>query len=444
VTGDAPVGTTGLTAATLRELAEVAGSLMRAGYEPDAVSVALGLNIAHTGYLPVTVKPPEEETADEQPALPAPAPAPEEEPAPETPPPGEEEEDGDDEADALTAAGGPPVTEQSRRLSRRLARIDRTLRERLTTAADAALSRALERAGNRLRTAARAADAPPEARTAAGQPGERVAATMGRAIVAALGAEERELLAGAFDRFHAQYAEWTLAAAEDAIDTAAQLAGLRRDDPTVMRAVAALRDSFADAVELSWPALEADLLTVAEGALYDPDPSAPELGEVPVTTVPPGPLRAALAVAGGLAADATGRPPLSGLTSGELLSAFLRGADCQPVEYEWSYGISARPFQPHLALDGLVFADWADERLSTAGTGGEWVGDSFAPGDHKGCHCDYGLLWSDGGRSRAEQEAVGVRSYEEQKPGKPVPGHDATLDPAVRTPNREAVPALRR
>ncbi len=440
-TADQPLGTTGMTAATLRDVAEVAGALMRAGYVPEAVSTALGLAIAHTGYLPVTVKPPEGDVEEEQPALPAPPPPAEEPPEePETPPPGGEPEG---EARALTAAAeGAPVTDLSRRLSRRLLTIDRTLRERLQAAADAALTRALERAGNRLRSRA---NGNPEARTAAaGIPGERVAAAMGRPLVAALGVEERELLAEAFDRFRGQYTEWTLAAAEEAIDTAAAIAGLSRTDPGVMRTVAALRDRFAEGVELSWPALEGELLTIAEGALYDPDPSTPELGEIPLTQVPPGPLRTALAIAGGLAADATGLPPLSGITSGALLQAFMRDASVQVVEYEWAYGISARPFLPHARLDGLVFTNWDDARLSTAGTGAEWVGGSFAPGDHKGCHCDFMPIYSDGGRARAELEAIGRAAYAEQKPGTPIPGHEATVDPRVTTPGRVAVPALRR
>jgi hypothetical protein len=425
---DEAVGQTGMSATLLAQVAVVAQTLITAGYDPDSVSSALGLEVlSHTGVVPSAAPP----------ALPA--------GGTEVPPPGEEEssppaEEETPEAENTVAAAGPPVTAQSRRLSRRLARIDRTLRERLTTAADAALNRALERAGNRLRSRA---NGNPDARTAAaGVPGERVCATLGRTVVAALGIEEADLLSEAFDRFRGQYVTWTLEAAEEAIDTAASLAGLRRDDPTVMRLVASLRDSFADAVELSWPSLQAELLTVAEGALYDPDPSTPDRGEAPSTTVPPGILRTALAIAGGLAGDATGAPPLSGITSGQLLSAFLRDGGCQPTQYEWAYGISARPFRPHQDLDGVTFTDWADPRLATdADT--SWIGASFAPGDHKGCHCDYGVLWSDGGRARAEQEAVGRRAYEEQNPGREVPGAEATVDPKVNDPDRVAVPALR-
>lgn len=419
---DEPVGTTGMSAALLGQVAVIAGNLLRAGYAPDAVTTALGLELEHTGIVPgATPAGPGGEQAvlhaESERVQPA----------------------------ALTAAAPAPapVTDRSRRLSRRLLSIDRNLRDRLTIAADAALARALERAGNRLRSRA---NGHPEARTAAaGVPGDRVAATMGRTLVAALGVEETELLAEAFDRFRGQYAEWTLAAAEEAIDTAAELAGLRRTDPAVMRLVAGLRDAFADAVELSWPALEGELLSIAEGALYDPDPSADldRRGELPSTTVPPGVLRSALAVAGGLAADASGLPPLSGLTSGRLLTAFLTEHNVTTEEHEWVYGISARPFKPHRDLDGLVFTDWDDARLRTRGTDGEWVGSSFAPGDHKGCHCDSMAVYADGVRAREELDRIGRQAYAEQNPGDPVPGNGATVDPRINRPETPT-PALRR
>jgi hypothetical protein len=409
---DEAIGTTGMSAALLAQVAVIAGNLLRAGYEPDSVGAALGLDLPHTGIVPgATPAGPPGTVGNEQPAITAAAPDP---PA--------------------------PVTDRSRRLSRRLLDIDRQLRERLTTAADAALNRALERAGNRLRSKA---NGNPEARTAsAGVPGERVAAVMGRTLVAALGAEEQELLAEAFERFRGQYTEWTLAAAEEAMDTAAELTGLRRDDPTVMRAVASLRDTFADAVELSWPALEGELLTVAEGALYEPDLSLPDRGEVPATRVPPGVLRSALAVAGGLASDATGLPPLSGLTSGRLLQTFLADRNVVAHENEWAYGISSRPFKPHRDLDGQVFTSWDDPVLATP-TEANWIGRSMAPGDHKGCHCDYMPIYSDGARARAELDELGRAAYREQKPDQLVPGWTATVDPRISSHDNR-MPDLRR
>jgi hypothetical protein len=418
-TGSSTVGGTGLDAERLRELAEIAGNLIRGGFEPFSVAEQLGLGmIEHTGHLPVTVKDTSEDTP---PALPAP-PA---EPPAEAPPPAS--------AVAVLIAAAT-ATDRSRRLSRRLTQIERTLRERIVVAADAALARALERAGNRARAAAQRD--PDTRETVAGQAPETVLASLGPAVVAALGLAEQQLLADAFARLREQYTEWTLTAAEEAIDTAAQLAGLDRSDPDVQRYIAELRDRFVENVDASWPELESGLNDLAAERLYDPDPAAPEVGELPAGQVSPGLVRDALAVAGGLPPDATGRPPLNGLTSGRLLDGFLRDAGAEVVEYEWAYGISARPFPPHAALDGLVFAGFDDDALSTAGTGAAWVGGSFAPGDHKGCHCDYMPIYTDGTDTRAAMERISRTAHVEQYPDRPLPTRQATNDPKVYRPER--------
>jgi hypothetical protein len=435
---DEPVGATGLLAGQLNTLLEIAGTAFRAGFAPDSIIERLGLDgWVHTGFRPVTVAEPEVPIIEGGPSI-----APEEPAA--LPPGGEGGGTGEEAPAATTAAGtsttGAAPTAKQRRLSRRLMQIDRDLRIKLQAAADAALHRALERAGNRLRARARGnADA---AAKVDGIPGPLVAAALGRQLVAALDADDGELLREAFDRLRSQWTEWTAASAEEAIDTAARITGLDRTDEAVQRAVAELRDSFSDAAEAAWPALEADLNDLATGLMYDPNPAADPLGELPDSLVPPGLIRAALAAVGGLASDHDGLHALSGLTSGQLLRTFMRDAGAEPVEYEWSYGISSRPFPPHEHLDGQVFADFADPVLSTAGTGGDWVGGSFAPGDHKGCHCDAAVIYADG-NTRDEQEQIGRTSYQEQKPGKTVPGWDATVDPNVTTPGRTRPPVRR-
>jgi hypothetical protein len=305
--------------------------------------------------------------------------------------------------------------------------IDRRLRERINAAADAAMHRALERAGNRVRGGAQGNE---QARVAAsGQPAERVPAALGRPLVAALGMSDDDLLADAFARLRSQYLDWTATAAEEAIDAAAQITGLDRADPEVRRVVAELRDAFAAAADTSWPALETELEALAGEYLYQPDPALPEVGELPDSLVPPGLIRSALAIAGGLAGDHSGLAPLTALTSGELLQRFMRQAGSQIAEYEWSYGISSRPFPPHQQLDGLVFSDFNDPALSTAGFPGyAWVGGSFAPGDHKGCHCDPTVIWADGASAADEAEMIGQRAYGEQNPGQPLPARRATVN----------------
>jgi hypothetical protein len=409
-TADSPVGETGMLAVQLSALFDIAGSAIRAGYAPDSVSELLGLGaFRHTGFRPVTVAEPEVPIIEGGPSSASEAP-PEAAPAAGSTPPALEA------GGATTAAGGPrprraTPTPAQRRLSRRLMAIDRRLRERLTAAADAAVQRALERAGNRVRSKANGTDA---ARPAA----------------------------EAFDKLRGQYDTWTQAATDEAINTAARIAGLSLGDPNVMRQVAALRDSFTTAAADAWPALHHGLNSLATDLLYSPDPSLPEFGEVPDAVVPPGLVRNALAAVGGLDAAHDGLKALSGLTSGTLLRSFLRDNGAVPVEYEWSYGISSRPFEPHQDLDGLVFAGYDDAALSTAGTGGEWVGDSFAPGDHAGCHCDVSLIYADG-NTRDELDALGRAAYEEQNPDETVPGWEATVDPAVNRPDN-ARPETRR
>jgi hypothetical protein len=421
-TGTDPVGATGLAPDRLQQVIAIAQAAILAGFDPLSVTEQLGLDmIEHTGHLPtqsresvVSTTPPPNAPTDTEPDEPTVTPP----PAAPTPPP--------------PASAAP--TDDSRRLSRRLTAIERTLRERIAAAADAAIARALERAGNRARAAAQRD--PQTRETVAGQPPENVLASLGQAIVAALGLEEQQLLADAFAKLREQYVDWTLTAAEEAIDAAAQLAGLDRTDPDVQRYIANLRDRFAENVDASWPTLETGLNDLAADRLYNPNPNVPEVGELPAGAVPPGLVREALAVAGGLDPAADGRPPLSGLTSGRLLDGFLRDAGTEVVEYEWAYGISARPFHPHRRLDGRVFTGFDDPALSTAGTGGEWVGGSFAPGDHKGCHCDYVPIYSDGRDTRADMERISRTAHVEQYPDRPLPVRQATVDEKVYRPER--------
>lgn len=424
---DEPVGTTGMALDRLTEVAKVASELLRWGFEPAAVQAGLGLPIEHTGLIPMTFRSEEELEKAAAPALPGQA----ANPSTVTPPPASARR-------AITAAAS--VSEAQRRLSRRLMEIDRNLRIKLQAAADAALHRALERAGNRLRAKARGNTT--AAAKVNGVPGPLVAAALGRTLVAALDADDTSLLAEAFDRLRGQWTEWTAAAADEALDTACRITGLDRDAPAVRAAVDGLRASYATSAASAWPSLEAKLNSLATDLMYDPEPGADALGELADTLVPPGLLREALAFAGGLAADATGLAPFSGFTSGDLLSGFMRDAGSEVQEYEWAYGISARPFEPHEVLDGQVFSGFDDPVLATTAES-EWIGPSLAPGDHPGCHCDYSVIWGDGTNSRDEQDAIGVAAYQEQNPGDDVPGWDATVDPAVNNPDRSR-PAVRR
>lgn len=309
-------------------------------------------------------------------------------------------------------------TEEQVRLSRRLMETDRALRERLVGACDAALARVLERAGNRVRSAAtRSAVAAGHRDRIAGIPGQHVPATLGRTVVAALGLDEAELLADEYARLRGQYVEWTTAASEDAIATCIRLLGADSNSEEIRRLVGELQGAFRDGIEAGWEFLQAGLGDVAESHLYDPEPGAPDLGELPGSLVSPSLVRGSLATAGGLHTAIGGltrdglpgaaNRGVGGLGTGELLSDFMRGQGSEIDHYEWAYGISTRVFPPHARLDGVRFPTWGADELSTTGTGGEWVGGSFAPGDHKGCHCDYLPVWADGVRQRDVLEEIG-------------------------------------
>jgi hypothetical protein len=58
------------------------------------------------------------------------------------------------------------------------------------------------------------------------------------------------------------------------------------------------------------------------------------------------------------------------------------------------------------------------------------------------CHCDYSPIYADG-NTRDEQELIGRTAYREQNPGEPVPGWEATVDPAVNRPGRTRPPVRR-
>lgn len=319
----------------------------------------------------------------------------EEEGSGEGPPPAGEPET----AAVLVAAAGDPRTE---RLSRRLTTVDRDLRARVHTAADDVLHRAVERAGNRIRSAANRDDG--LRASLSGVPAGLVAATVGRdAVTAGLGLDARQLLEDTIGGLRDRWTRWTATAAEEAIDVAADLARLDRTAGAVARQVAVLRDTFAASAEEGWRWLSARLVELAEAVLYDPAVHDPEQGEVSDAAVPVSVARAAVSIAGGRMAGVgtDGLPsvpgrPLGGIGTGDTLAVFLTAAGQQVDEYEWVYGVSSRPFEPHRAMDGRRFDGWADAAVLAPPAGSEWLGPIMAPGDHRGCGCDYAIIWADG------------------------------------------------
>lgn len=302
-------------------------------------------------------------------------------------------------ASAVTAAARRPRTTA---LGRRLAAIDRALFARLEAAASAALTRALEKAGNRIRNQAKS-DGTARAVVSSGVPGLEVAATLGPSMVGALcaagGYAEPDLLDGSFDDLAERFDTWTARAQAQARRAVASAGG----DPS---ALADLEQRQAEDRHAAGAALAVSLAGLAAARLYDPRPSAPLLGEHDSTmSVPPSIVRSAMATAGGGGGLVDANGPTGGVATGSSVRDFLTSIDgVTQSGWEWSYGDSEREFPGHLDLDGVAFAEWDDEVL-TVQPGDEWVGDHYRPADHDGCRCIAVPMFAEA-TAAADQEAA--------------------------------------
>lgn len=277
---------------------------------------------------------------------------------------------------------------------RELLEIERALRDRILVAADAALTRARERAGNRFRS--KATKDPAIAASLREYQTWDWPRQVGREQCLALGADSGFLLAEAWEELSGKFARWVLAAIDRIVPKVLKLAGKKPDD----RAGTRMREEMTARIDTAWDRLQARLTTLADRELFDRPERYPLSGEVPEFDVPPSMVRAALAEVGGLpetsgeldeyGQDPTGAQP-PGLTTGRTVAETLEASGVREVGYLWVYGITPlkRQFEPHAELEGERFASWTDPKLATAGTPNTWVGPFLHPGDHRGCMCDF-------------------------------------------------------
>lgn len=274
---------------------------------------------------------------------------------------------------------------------RDLLNIDRDLRAQLLVASNAAMERALERAGNRLRSKAVA-----QRDLVRDVPSRLVAQQLGRAITAAA-ADPDELLAGAWDQLETQFMEWGTSAQQSAVEAVYKVVG---GFTQAERTALGLRQ--ADDLGTAWEWMRGALQSLAGAKLFDPDPAAPSLGEFdPTLSVPTGLVRQAIARAGGAAGltagdqggawvtlTDSGTRPAGGIATGDVMRGVLRDHGASVEAYQWVYGPARRmrPFEPHLGLDGVVFQNFDDPVL--ANTSGFPDFAYYLPGDHAGCNCD--------------------------------------------------------
>lgn len=276
-----------------------------------------------------------------------------------------------------------------------LSTYDRVLRERLQATADAAMTRALERAGNKLRNRVRGDATARAALASAGDVRPQdVGRVLGPAVVAAL-VDDDDLFAEGFDELHQRYDEWVAATQDAALAAVADVASSAL---TEERRREIQREQEEDREE-GWLVFLAALLSFARARFTGDGDEAVEQGEFdPTAVVPASIVREALAVAGGEAIEhglddallsAMSGTPVGGVATGRLIEVTFAELGFPWTGYTWIYGLAPRQtsFVPHAALDGETFEHWDSDVLSN---GGDWPRVAhFFPGDHRYCRCDF-------------------------------------------------------
>lgn len=292
----------------------------------------------------------------------------------------------------VTAAASPRKRNRGPALSRRLLDIDRDLRARLEEACDLALNAALVKAGNRL--ANLAGKGGQETRALAASVGrDRLAATLGPAVVAALGATDEELLADAFEDIAARFDRMTATAQAAVVQ---EIAG---ELSLTVEQVEAFVARQAEARGLATVVLTAGLLGLAKERLYAPDMPLPTSGEGAGVSVPVDLVRRAVTVAGGGPAGVASQVQTAevevrgGIGIGADVYDIMSRSGARQDEYEWIYGVTraGKRFEPHVNLTGVRFGNFDDAVLVNTAS---WPPVShLTPGDHAGCSCDAFPVW---------------------------------------------------
>lgn len=304
-----------------------------------------------------------------------------------------DEEPPPEEPEPVTASAS---TKELRLLGRRLADVDRRLRAQLQGAAEAAMARALERAGNRVK-ARRGTELAASARPL---PPYRVCADLGEAALTAAGFGADDLLDGAWDELGNQFRLWAQQAGQEALDLVSRaLSGFTQAEREALR----LRQ--LQHIDDAWSWLDNALGRTGKDVLFNPERGAlgalDAIGEWAADVrVPPGLIREALALAGGQSGmmgapgilTPTNNAPVGGIATGELVLTAMRDEGAYAYGYVWVYGPGRRrTFEPHAQLDGVEFQNFDDPALSNFYGWPETP--HFYPGDHSGCLCDFEPLF---------------------------------------------------
>lgn len=272
-----------------------------------------------------------------------------------------------------------------------LAEWESTLRLRLVEQADAAMTRALEKAAARLRTELRNSGQTELIAAAKPIDNDELTAEMPE-LIAAIGSTPEELLAESFSGYLNKWDKLTGEAQQ-------RLLNLARDGLTESEYSEA-SDILNEHRGTARTLLLAALITLATELIYNPHPQAPEFGEFdPNLKVQPGLIRGSLGLAGGAAIDLKrnkggGHVGIGGLmvggfyTSPDAYSIYGKARNLEFGEtLIWHHGMPQRPFPPHERLDGKKFKTRIDPLLAARG-GFMPSGGFYYPGDHDYCTCD--------------------------------------------------------
>lgn len=288
-------------------------------------------------------------------------------------------------------------------LGHQLADIERGLRDQILLAADAAMTRAMERAGNRLRSKVQHKPVVASLNLTR-QPTRQWALYIGRDQCFALGADIRFLLKEAFAELGTKFATWVNRAIDAMV---ARILAFLKIDPASAegRATGArMRGAMAGRIDGAWSRLHGQLEAHAEKVMFGEDGEPAVDGEQTDLSIPTDLVRQALTLIGGLpetaaGMDATGRIPtgeaVTGFADGTTVTSELDAHGVVPFGRTWQYNptLERNTFEPHFDLDGERFTSWTDPVLA-APAQYAWIGPYFRPKDHKGCLCTSAVTYA--------------------------------------------------
>lgn len=286
-------------------------------------------------------------------------------------------------------------------VSRKLAEIDRRLRDRLHVAVNIAVKRALERAGARVVSKAKGRGAEAVRASIENVDTYRVCGTVGPAVVAALGLDAHALATEAFTELEQQWTAWVEDAQDQALRQVARLTGL---DFAAVRAQVGIR--LKDDAEAGWEWIQDRAGAAVTKAMSHAPVSAEVVFSDTDNFVSMGEIRTGVGISGGYLSDPfhsgltdDGRPadpsqPMGQIGTGDTISGVLEEQGFTDAGYEWSHGAASNPFEPHVELDGVQFQTFTDDVLANPDSFPAY--DYYTPGDHDGCSCDFYPLWEQG------------------------------------------------